>query len=778
MNFKFYPLKALSLFLLFWAIGTGVHAQSMDLAKSVKNYTTGGDGSTASQGDELIYTITVTNTSSKSSFTNSKLYDNIPSGVSYISGSTSLNGSSVSDVSGKMPFANGGLINTSGKNPGILGAGRTATIVFHVKVTANAGSIRNYATVDATQGGQSYVNQTNTVFTNLIRDALCSTIFSTTPFSTGGSTYQYIRDVDASTGQSNTIFYDGSTGPCYDAITGDPYTTKPLLSSSAAIGYDKSSNRIYFVNNNGFAKQPLSYIDLSGSTIAAYYYPGYYLETTLGSNWNINRMCFASDGMGYALTSKAQDLIQFYIDPSTHLPVITRLGGLTNDVNNPWDVQADEDGGDIFGDGSGKLYLIGNSSRIYKIDPSTRVATYMGTATPSPGTSQAIAIDGNGTVYIGGAYNPTMVYSIDLFTMGITPINSSSTNVFNSGDFTSCSFPVLSSNIVANKTYKNKNGSSTVVGGDTVTYIITISNIGNFNAAGVKLYDYIPASTHYLGGSTTLNGSGISDNGGTMPFAISGGALVSSPGESPGIIKTGPSNAAVVTFDVVTDPNVTVCNQSKITLLDADGNIIFVNSSDGSGGNAPTCFYSDDVLPLTDLKFKGSLKNNQSILDWSMTSDDNLRTYEVQYSEDGVVFKTIGTVAPKGATNMVNQYEYIDQANIYSSIRYYRLKMTQKGGSITYSGIVRLNVKALDMQVMPNPFDKNLNLQFQLKASEKVKVRILDFYGREIYTSTDQYSAGSHSISISLPSTIAKGMYVLDVIAGSDHIFQKKLVRQ
>src|SRR5581483_4012903 len=112
MMSKFYPLKALVILLLFWSIGSGVHAQTMTLVKSVYNSTTGGDGSTASQGDMLIYTLTITNTSS-SSFTTTKLYDNIPASTSYVTDSTKLNGTGVSDVSGVMPYANGGLINSS-----------------------------------------------------------------------------------------------------------------------------------------------------------------------------------------------------------------------------------------------------------------------------------------------------------------------------------------------------------------------------------------------------------------------------------------------------------------------------------------------------------------------------------------------------------------------------------------------------------------------------------------------------------------------------------------
>ena len=86
-----------------------------------------------------------------------------------------------------------------------------------------------------------------------------------------------------------------------------------------------------------------------------------------------------ADGYGYALTSNCRDLIRFYIDSSTNLPVISRLGALINNVANGSYNILSEVGGDIFADGSGKLYLIANSGRTYSIDPATRIATYTGT---------------------------------------------------------------------------------------------------------------------------------------------------------------------------------------------------------------------------------------------------------------------------------------------------------------------------------------------------------------------------------------------------------------
>ena len=794
MNLKFYPLRALLLALLLLGFKARTQAQAaLDFVKTVENFSTGGDGSTAMVGNILIYTITVRNLTAQN-YVATKLYDNVPGGVAYIANSTTLNGGAVADNAGAMPYAGSGkYINSPTYGTGILAPNVTATIIFRVKVTANGGNVFNNATVEATQGSVATIQATNTVTTAVTVDAACNVVYQVTPVDGADNSnyHSYFRQVNTTDGTGGVTLIQGPSGAgatqqkdAFSGATikrpGDPGggAKVELLDGCAAIAYDRDSNRVYFVNNTT-SSPALCFVDFDDVTPTIYRCTGYPLETNSSSGWNVNRMGKGSDGFFYALTSNAQDLIKFSISAG-NVPVITRLGALTNAPTNGSKNVLTEGGGDLFADGSGKLYLIVNSSNMYKINPTTRVATYMGAITfpgpPGTFTSQSLAIDANGNVYINGAYHD--VYKLNLQTMVATAINSSQTNVYTSGDYSACGFPVLASSIIANKTYRNINGSSTIVGGDTVEYSITVTNIGNINAAGVYMYDYIPPSTTYRPGTTYLNGTLIPDVGATMPYAVSGGRLVKSVGEQDGIVRPGAASAAVVTFQVITLPNTQVCNQSRITLLDADGNVMFVNSNDPTNvGQTPTCFYSDGVLPLTNLKFKGSLTDNKSVLNWTMNGDENVATYEVEYSENGTAFSTAGKVAGKG-TLAANNYQFTDVEHTFSTIRYYRLKVVQKGGSYTYSGIIRLNANDLDVEAVPNPFDRDINVQIRLKTAETVRIRLVDLLGKEVYTTTEQLSIGSHSISIRIPAGLSKGMYLLDVKAGNDQVFQKKLLKK
>lgn len=101
-----------------------------------------------SPGQALSYTISVPNTGTANS-AGTTLADPIPAGVTYVAGSTKLNGTPVADVAGAMPYAASAQINSPTRPAGQVNAGETATITFNVTVNATTTSdITNTATVD------------------------------------------------------------------------------------------------------------------------------------------------------------------------------------------------------------------------------------------------------------------------------------------------------------------------------------------------------------------------------------------------------------------------------------------------------------------------------------------------------------------------------------------------------------------------------------------------------------------------------------------------------
>jgi uncharacterized repeat protein (TIGR01451 family) len=857
MKKQFYPLKFFFISLLLSvSMNVTVNAQTVEFYR--ENLTSASDGSNAVITDVMYYRITATNETS-SPITNSVIYGIIPAGTSYVPGSTKVNGVTVSDVNGKMPYTSGGLINSPTYSAGILAPNSSVVIEFYAKVTANAGYLTGDVTFTGTAASGTFVLKSNTVSTIVDgSSSVCNQLFhSTSQFNTGAPpSYlnMYIKTFSPSSGTAVTTYASGIT-------TGSP------LVDAEAIAYDPTSYRMFFINrttNN--PAQDLCYVGYGGptNTFGIYKFTGYPLETNTAAGYNIDRMTFCSDGYGYALTTNAQDLIRFSVaNQPNALPVISQLGPLVNDANNGANDVLAERGGDMFSDGSGRLFLIPNSGKLYMINPATRVATYCATINwgsitgmPAAGIT-GVAIDRAGKVYIGGAY--TNIYKVDLFTMNATQINTSgSSNVWKTGDYTSCAFPIIAPALKATKTYTNLNGFDPIRGGDPIEYTIEVANTGNLFAGGVKLFDAIPANSSYIANSTTVNGVAVPDFNGAMPFSVSGGQLVNSPGAAAGIVKLGDANKVVIKFKVETAEYKTVCNQSVITFPDASGNLIHVFSDDPAqpGATDPTCLYSGQGLismsagktyvntttghignfPTDPMEYTIVVSGS------GLNAATNVKLYDaipayghyipgtttmngvpvtdnggsMPFSISGGEFinspgQAAGVVAPGEANKVVikfritgDQLKHIcNQATVSflganGDTRNVITDDPVQGGvqdatcfyvdGVLGGGRVAVNTSTNEspsvpavkekIEVRPNPFVKDLNLQVQLNTSETIQVRLIDFYGRTVYTTSRNVGAGVSSLNVSVPEGLSRGIYVLELSAGSKRFLSKKLIKQ
>jgi uncharacterized repeat protein (TIGR01451 family) len=166
MHIKFHAIKLfLVVLLLSMGMANRANAQVQVDMDPPFNATKGGIYLPASPGDILIYIARVTNTAA-GNLVASKYYNNIPAGTTYVTGSTSLNGMSIPDVNGSMPFTGwGGYVNSINNTTGVISPGAFAKVSYSVRVIASAGDISNNATADVTLNGVSYIRNSNTVIT-------------------------------------------------------------------------------------------------------------------------------------------------------------------------------------------------------------------------------------------------------------------------------------------------------------------------------------------------------------------------------------------------------------------------------------------------------------------------------------------------------------------------------------------------------------------------------------------------------------------------------------
>jgi uncharacterized repeat protein (TIGR01451 family) len=247
--------------------------------------------------------------------------------------------------------------------------------------------------------------------------------------------------------------------------------------------------------------------------------------------------------------------------------------------------------GDFFADSNGSLFLSVNPTGQTFID-TFRIAAngntiFLGRIT------QGVTSD----TYGGYAALPTGVYasssagrivSVD-FDDFIASETATASSAAGNSDLASCYYPLLSPNVVVQKTATKVAGSSgTIVrSGDTLEYNIVVRNTGTLATAGATFQDSIPAGTTYVAGSTFYNyntstkaATALADDaGGVMPFVTE--RHIESPGQGDGTLlvdKTTGSTTAdrdkevLITFRVTVNAGaVSVQNQGIAKYIDDPG---------------------------------------------------------------------------------------------------------------------------------------------------------------------------------------------------------------
>lgn len=191
-------------------------------------------------------------------------------------------------------------------------------------------------------------------------------------------------------------------------------------------------------------------------------------------------------------------------------------------------------------------------------------------------------------------------------------------------------------------------------------------------------------------------------------------------------------------FSVTTNPASQASNRFRI---------IFVKF-----GTLPVHFTGISALP----------GYNNIQVQWTAADDKEVARYEIERSSNGTDFSQVGTVYPGSNSD----YSWVDQHPL-SSINYYRIRSTGWAGEITYSTVVKAAVKnaGSDITVFPNPVvNKIITVLFSNMDKGTYQLRLINTNGEVVSTLQIVYTGGNARVPIVLNSSIAAGIYQLEVI--------------
>jgi hypothetical protein len=138
------------------------------------------------------------------------------------------------------------------------------------------------------------------------------------------------------------------------------------------------------------------------------------------------------------------------------------------------------------------------------------------------------------------------------------------------------------------------------------------------------------------------------------------------------------------------------------------------------------------ILPLTLMSFTVDDKSNNPVIRWTTSKEVNTKEFQLMRATGGEEFKCIATIRAKGNRNVTVSYQYSDTLNV-DAVYYYRLKMIDIDGDITYSRIVSLVRKMPKgaFSIFPNPARSFTVVKHPVSRTQ-AELRIIDFSARVI----------------------------------------------
>ena len=333
--------------------------------------------------------------------------------------------------------------------------------------------------------------------------------------------------------------------------------------------------------------------------------------------------------------------------------------------------------------------------------------------------------------------------------------------------------------VTVDKTVTDANNNKKAEIGEVLTYTLKGANNGAGNANKVLITDTLPNTVTYLpnslrvitspgitpGFKTDVTGDDVAEfiaSGSiqTIKFRLGNGANATNGG------VLAPAETYEVEFKVTVNnpgqgkPIPAIINTARITAT-SDANVDFTD--DGTAIINPEA----GALPVVLMYFHTSLQPNKKVnVTWATSMEINCKYFDIERSEDGIVFNSVSTMPGNGTTSLAHTYSITDEVSAVSApIIYYRLKQVDLDGKKNYSQInaVRLRKDGRKIIVSPNPFPGYITINLEWEREESAIIKLINTEGKHVITKILQLKKGTNFIKLDEVSKLQAGNYFIQI---------------
>ena len=209
-------------------------------------------------------------------------------------------------------------------------------------------------------------------------------------------------------------------------------------------------------------------------------------------------------------------------------------------------------------------------------------------------------------------------------------------------------------------------------------------------------------------------------------------------------------------------------------------NYIATGDFNGTGFSGFGIGVAGVALPININYFTGSKQSAGHLLSWKVNcTTSDMATMVLERSSDSRNYKTINSITAD-ALRCMQPFNFTDNTPA-PGINYYRLKIIDIDGKISYSGIVALlnAVKGFEIiSLAPNPVVGNYcTLNITSALALKIDLQITDIQGRVVKNFLAPLTAGFNSIPINV-NNLAAGSYTITAKIDGDKKSPVRFVKQ
>lgn len=169
-------------------------------------------------------------------------------------------------------------------------------------------------------------------------------------------------------------------------------------------------------------------------------------------------------------------------------------------------------------------------------------------------------------------------------------------------------------------------------------------------------------------------------------------------------------------------------------------------------------FAPSSLLPFVFKSFTATVENNGNQLKWTISTEDDVDRYEVEYGTDGASFRKVGTQTATGGAGDIT-YSFLHPVTNHMD-GFYRIRIVRKDGTFEYSTIALVKAQKLitKLSISPNPTTGMFKIKVPADHTGALNMQLYDAAGKLLMARRLELSPGAKEVPVDI-SRFAAGMY-------------------